>query len=133
MKLLMLILVFFLLKGCSTQVELIDFKVVKIGIQKVDYNGTYWNSLKVIETEETILAVIETINEADEFKRDRLTKYPPALYKVILNDSLELGFLPDQRIFFIKNDFYQLRKPLKILENFSADVVLEEMIDYKEK
>ncbi|PKL85428.1 MAG: hypothetical protein CVV22_07665 [Ignavibacteriae bacterium HGW-Ignavibacteriae-1] len=129
----MLTLVLFLLKGCSSQVDLIHFEVKKIEIQKVDYNGTYWNSLKVIETEETILGVIESINEADEFKKDRLTKYPPALYKVILNDSLELGFLPDQRIFFIKNDFYQLPKPLKILENVSGDGVLKEMIEQGKK
>lgn len=117
MKLLIFTLVFFLLIGCSSQVELIHFEVMKIEIQKVDYNGTYWNSLKIIDSEETILAMIEEINEADEFKKDRLTKYPPALYKVILNNSLELGFLPDQRVFFIKNDFYQLPKPLKILVN----------------
>jgi endoglucanase Acf2 len=90
---------------------------MKIEIQMVDYNGTYWNSLKIIDSEETMLVVIEEINEADEFKKDRLTKYPPASYKLILNDSLILWFLPDKQKFSINNDFYKLPKPLKILEN----------------
>ncbi|MBX3044839.1 MAG: hypothetical protein KIT33_14860 [Candidatus Kapabacteria bacterium] len=111
------VLIGFLFISCTNQIELIDFHINTIEIKKVDYEGTYWHSIIIIEDINEIEKTLIEINSSKSFKKERLTKYPPAFYEIIINNTLVLGFLPDKQTFFIDKKYYKLPRKLKILES----------------